>query len=201
MNGTLRGGSNRPKVHAAPTRFLTQRLIGERANRHHWRDLQILYGDAEVMKTLGDPPLPAAETRARLDTWLDHWDKHEFGHYILRLHSGEFLGMAMLERARIDTGEVVEVGYAIRPKYWNRGLTTEATKALLRIAFQTLRLTEVYGFTLPANIASRRVLEKSGLLYVRNFDYKDIWPSVLYRIDAAQWGARNLNRGGGLASE
>jgi RimJ/RimL family protein N-acetyltransferase len=176
---------------SAPNRFVTERLTGERVNPHHWRDLQILYADPQVMKTLGDPPLPIEETRARLDSWLDHWDKHGFGHYILRLRSGEFVGMVTLEMARIDTGETVEIGYALRPKYWNQGYATEAAKALLRIAFENVKLGEVYAFTLPANTASRRVMEKSGFVYQREFVYKEIWPSVLYRITAAQWSARS----------
>jgi RimJ/RimL family protein N-acetyltransferase len=55
-----------------------------------------------------------------------------------------------------------EVAYFIHSRYHGRGLASEIVSAALRLAFDELALPEVYAFTRPANVASRRVLQKSG---------------------------------------
>jgi hypothetical protein len=52
--------------------------------------------------------------------------------------------------------------------------TTEGTRALVRYAFEPLRLNALVSFTVPANIRSRRVMEKIGMIYdpVEDFDHR-----------------------------
>jgi hypothetical protein len=52
--------------------------------------------------------------------------------------------------------------------------------ASLDLAFGPLGLGSVVAYTLPHNIASRRVMEKLGLGYEREVVYADL-PHVLYR--------------------
>jgi RimJ/RimL family protein N-acetyltransferase len=76
---------------------------------------------------------------------------------------------------------VVELGYAIVAERWGEGLATELGAAAIEIGFRDLDLEEIVAFTLPNNVASRRVMEKLGFAYERNF----LWKSkdhVLYRI-------------------
>lgn len=55
--------------------------------------------------------------------------------------------------------------------------------SLLKHGLGELRLPSVVGFTLVDNAGSRRVLEKSGLVYERAFEHAGL-PHVLYRIRA-----------------
>ncbi len=48
-------------------------------------------------------------------------------------------------------------------------MATEGVRALLRHAFTTARIEEVYADTMAVNLASRRVLEKAGLRLIRIF--------------------------------
>jgi RimJ/RimL family protein N-acetyltransferase len=57
----------------------------------------------------------------------------------------------------------VEIGWRLASEYWNRGLATEGALAALRYAFDELRLSEVVALTVPANLPSRRVMEKIGM--------------------------------------
>ena len=54
------------------------------------------------------------------------------------------------------------VGYNLLPEFWNKGYATEITKELLKYAFVTLSLERVEALALQVNIASCKVLEKSG---------------------------------------
>lgn len=75
----------------------------------------------------------------------------------------------------------MELGYAIVAERWGRGLATELGEAAVAIGFRDLDLEEVVAFTLPHNHASRRVMEKLGFAYEREFVWKGL-DHVLYRI-------------------
>jgi RimJ/RimL family protein N-acetyltransferase len=55
----------------------------------------------------------------------------------------------------------VEIGYRLHPDYWNRGLITEAARAVRDHAFADLKLPRVISLIHPENIPSRRVAEKN----------------------------------------
>jgi [ribosomal protein S5]-alanine N-acetyltransferase len=57
----------------------------------------------------------------------------------------------------------IEIGYRLHPDYWNRGLATEAARAVRRYAFEVLKLERVISLIHPENHASRRVTEKTGM--------------------------------------
>jgi RimJ/RimL family protein N-acetyltransferase len=58
----------------------------------------------------------------------------------------------------------VEIGWRLLPHYWNKGLATEAARKILDHSASVLGLKEVVAFTVPANIPSRRVMEKIGMV-------------------------------------
>jgi RimJ/RimL family protein N-acetyltransferase len=56
-----------------------------------------------------------------------------------------------------------ELGFAIGRQYWNQGLTTEAVAAVLKFGFDELELNRIEAYCKVVNLASARVLEKSGM--------------------------------------
>ena len=61
--------------------------------------------------------------------------------------------------------ETREMGYELHPDYWNRGLVTEALRAVLNFAFSTESPAHVHrmeAIVIPETIPSIRVLEKLG---------------------------------------
>ncbi len=74
---------------------------------------------------------------------------------------------------------MVEVAWAIVPKRWGQGLATELALASVEVAFDWLGLAELIAFTLPGNLASRRVMEKAGFAYEREIEHAGL-PHVLY---------------------
>jgi len=55
-----------------------------------------------------------------------------------------------------------EHGYDVSRPYWRQGIASEAARAVLRFAFEALRLHRVEAFPTLDNIASVRLLEKLG---------------------------------------
>ncbi|MDK9698743.1 MAG: GNAT family N-acetyltransferase [bacterium] len=59
----------------------------------------------------------------------------------------------------------VEIGYVIAKPYWGRGIMTEAVKTVLTFCFETMGLNRVDACCFDGNIASERVILKSGMKY------------------------------------
>jgi ribosomal-protein-alanine N-acetyltransferase len=100
-----------------------------------------------------------------------------------------FVGLA-IPRFEAHFTPCVEVGWRLAAEHWNRGYTTEGAQAVLQFAFGSLQLKEIVAYTVPANIASRRVMEKIGMRHngTEDFDHPVLAPGhplrrhVLYRI-------------------
>ena len=58
-----------------------------------------------------------------------------------------------------------ELGYALSPAFWGRGLMPEAAAELLRYAFAELGLAAVWCSHYTDNLQSRRVIEKCGFSF------------------------------------
>jgi ribosomal-protein-alanine N-acetyltransferase len=127
------------------------------------------------------------ETAEMLGLALAHWDCHGFGWWMLREpETRELVGRGGLRRLQVGGREEIEIGYALLPGYWGRGLATEVARTSARVGFETLRCTELVAFATPSNRASRRVMEKTGLRYERDIVYAEL-PHVLYRLRATEW--------------
>jgi RimJ/RimL family protein N-acetyltransferase len=89
-----------------------------------------------------------------------------------------FLGWFSLRpAASVGLSGGLELGYRLLPAYWGRGYASEGARALVELAFTELRAERVVATTMTVNMASRRVLEKAGLVLVRTFFAE--WPEYL----------------------
>lgn len=59
-----------------------------------------------------------------------------------------------------------EIGYALSPAFWGRGLMPEVVQELIRYGFQEMGLHEIWCTHYEENHRSRRVIEKCGFSYV-----------------------------------
>jgi ribosomal-protein-alanine N-acetyltransferase len=115
---------------------------------------------------------------------IDHWERYGFGPWILRDRAtGAMVGRGGLARTHVAGRDEVEVQWAIVPERWGEGLATELARAATEVAFTDVKLTEIVAFTLPDNIASRRVMEKAGFVYEQETEYAGLL-HVLYRLRA-----------------
>src|SRR5262245_46409646 len=167
--------------------FTTARLAATRRSAADYDDLRRLHQDPRAMATLSadGQPLAAEQTRASLDKSLAHWEEHGFGIWTFRdLADGAFVGYCGLHRVVVEGRAEVELLYALLPAYWGRGLASEMAAAVLAIGFERLGLADVVAYTLTTNRASRRVIEKAGFSYEREFVHVGL-PHVLYRLNVS----------------
>lgn len=96
-------------------------------------------------------------------------DVSPFGMYeIVEIETMAVVGGIGFHRPPDRTG-TVEIGYGVVPSRWDRGFGTEAVEEAVELA-QRHGAGKVVARTLPANVASRRVLEKSGFHFCEILD-------------------------------
>jgi ribosomal-protein-alanine N-acetyltransferase len=162
-------------------RMETERLLGERLREEHFAYHRAMDTDRDVMATLGGVR-SENETWAILRSGLDHWKRNGFGPWVFHAReTGETVGGAALRRVEIEGRPEVELGYRVAAASWGRGIATEMASALVAVARDRLGLREIVAFTLPSNLASRRVMEKVGFTYERDIEWAAL-PHVLYRL-------------------
>jgi len=150
------------------TRAMTFRVEGERVVVQPWpsSDLATLRGlaaDPRVMRHIGDgSPWTEAQLQAFLERQATSLARDGFclGAIVLRA-TGEAVGLSGMQRLG-TTGEV-EIGWWLAPERWRRGLASEAGAAVMRYAFETLRLPRVTAIADPDNEASLRVMQRLGM--------------------------------------
>ena len=82
--------------------------------------------------------------------------------------------------------EDVEIGYRLDPDYWNRGLITEAARAVRDHGFCNRKLSRVISLVHPENVPSRRVAEKNGMRAEKEITFRG-FPTLVYAMTREDW--------------
>ncbi|QDU12039.1 GNAT family N-acetyltransferase [Gimesia aquarii] len=124
-----------------------------------------------------------------------HFEEHGFGLWAVEVKKTSqfagFIGLAV-PQFTADFTPCVEVGWRLAVPFWNQGYATEGARVALEFGFTQCKLSEIFSFTVPANLASRRVMEKIGMSYLCDFDHpalleKDpLRQHVLYHITSKE---------------
>lgn len=143
-------------------------------------DLYEMDADPEVQKYTGDVlPTSVEDIFERIINYADY-KKYGYGRWTTVLKdTNEVIGWCGLKYLQ-DIQET-DIGYRWKPKYWNKGYATEASKACLKYGFDQLELEQIVAQVLPENKASIRVLEKIGMNYWKQLNTEEN-PGLFYRI-------------------
>ena len=179
----------------------TERLVLRRFTEDDADDLFDLDGDPEVTRFItGGRPTPRDVILAdTLPRFLRSYELFEgFGVWAaVERSTGDFIGWFEFHPPLGRGPEEAELGYRLRRSAWGKGYATEGSRALIRRGFTELGARRVVAETMAVNAASRRVMEKAGLTYVRTFHQE--WPwrvegeehgDVEYALTKAAWDRR-----------
>ena len=127
--------------------------------------------------------------------------QRDFGHtlwLVERKSDGELLGFCGLKPVNAEgthmTGEF-EVGWRLRESAWGQGIAKEAAIAALDLAFGRFEAPHVVALTVEGNSGSWGLMQRLGMTRRPDLDYHDprfgpeLNPTIVYRIDAADWRA------------
>ena len=175
----------------------TKRLILRPWKKEDLELLSRLNTDPHTMEFLFTP-LTREESSARLEIYTKHIQDHGWGLWAVSVPNvSDFIGWIGLWPIGFDAHftPAIEVGWRLLPEFWGQGYATEGAEASLRYGFDILRLGQIVSITVPANIRSKRVIEKLGM----HTDSKDDFDHpklpedhklrrhVLYRLKKNEW--------------
>lgn len=151
----------------APTVDPVLRLQGERIVLRdflpHDRDAFLALESDESMFTYMKFRIDRESAESVVLPWLlEEPDLEPRLRYNLVVEEAEgFCGWAGIDR--LEDEDSGQFGWYLRSDRWGRGYATEATRLLLDFGFSVLHRATMWATADPENLASIRVLEKSGL--------------------------------------
>ena len=132
-----------------------------------------LDADPDVMRFItGGVPTPREKIESEfLPAFLGYYRRYPgYGFWAaIERSTGDFLGWFHFRPPPGAAEDHAELGYRLRKSAWGRGYATEGSRALIRRGFTEFGVQIVTAEAMPANAASRRVMEKAGLTLVRTF--------------------------------
>jgi RimJ/RimL family protein N-acetyltransferase len=155
-----------------------------------------LNADAEVMRHF-PKPLPRAESNAFVARIGDRWREDGIGLAVAeRKADGAFVGMVGLSRVRFAPMQgAVEIGWRLARVHWGQGYATEAARGWLGHGFGVMGLKEIIAYTVPANLASQRVMARLGMRRDPGRDFElpalpeghALRPHLVFALGRGEW--------------
>jgi RimJ/RimL family protein N-acetyltransferase len=111
---------------------------------------------------------PAETEEAPVRERMAQWEKYASenpGFGVLTLETADnqhFVGYAVFRHLHFQPGNEVEIGYSIAPDFAGAGMATEAAKRLVQYGAEALGIRQFVAYTNQQNLASNRVLQKTG---------------------------------------
>ena len=96
--------------------------------------------------------------------------------------SGQFIGLCGLTEKEIEGQSEIDLGYFFLPSFWGKGYATEAARRVVEYALSGLQLGSIVAVIDPANVASKAVALKLGMVLEREALRSDGVIRQVYRL-------------------
>jgi [ribosomal protein S5]-alanine N-acetyltransferase len=124
-----------------------------------------ILSSAEVSRYLGRHPLTKYdEVMLRVNTYRKTFEEQTgIAWMIIDRAEGQLIGTCVLWKLD-PTHYRAELGYILAPQWWGQGIIPEVASAVVSFGFTQIGLHSMEAHIAPANVGSRRVLEKLGFV-------------------------------------
>lgn len=142
-----------------------------------------LCADPMVMKFLNatGSPISRADAWRQIAVYLGHWELRGFGTWAVEERAtGEFVGRVGLHYP--EGWPDRELGWTIATRFWGKGYASEAARAAIAHAFDTLGWTHLVSLIHPDNHRSARLTERLGYHIAGTADVVGLHLKM-YRLD------------------
>lgn len=145
--------------------FTTEHFIIRQCTMADAQDIVVFWNDPEVMKYIGDGTWSGgiAVVNDLLKKYIDAYQKHpSLGDWaVVDKQTNSVIGEASLEPT--SNNNEFEAGYVLRKDYWGKGFATEILRGLIAYGFSHAECRSIMAITMPANLASIKVMEKCDM--------------------------------------
>ena len=154
-----------------------------------------IYGDPEATRHLSFEPRSRADVARLVERLVRDPSVERRTEYCLAVGDragGDLIGVTRLALGEHRSGQV---GIALRPDRWGRGLGGEALDLLLSLGFDDLGLHRIWGARSPENEASARLMLAAGMaqegVIRHHVHVRGSWrDSVVHAILEPEWRER-----------
>ncbi len=139
-----------------------------------------LNSDPEVLKYLHEPPLTSIEQSQKIleEIILPQYHLYNLGRWAVQYkNTNEFVGWCGL-KYQIELDEI-DLGYRFMKEHWGKGIASETAITTVNYGFEKLALKTITGRAHIENIASQKVLLKTGLQFIKE-EVVDNCPVFIY---------------------
>ena len=168
----------------------TERLVLRRWRESDREPFAVMNANPVVMEHF--PSVQSAdESNEFVDRIEQHFEERGWGFWAVEVPGmAPFIGFVGISSLVLLGAPVVEIGWRLDKRYWNRGYATEAAQAALDYGFGAMDLDEIVAYTTNGNLPSRRVMVKLGMSYDAADDFVHtsipaahrLQPFVVYRL-------------------
>jgi ribosomal-protein-alanine N-acetyltransferase len=158
----------------------TERLILRDFALSDWGALNAFVSDATVTRYMHFASWDEDKRRQWLERMVQNAAaaKPNICEWALTLRAGATLIGWLFIGGDDDTSGERECGYALDPRFWGQGYMTEALRAALAYEFTMLGAHRIIAECEVENLASARVMQKSGMAFeeaLYNADFEGNW--------------------------
>ncbi|MBW0435282.1 GNAT family N-acetyltransferase [Leptospira yasudae] len=143
---------------------------------------------------------PALLTREDSEQFVEkmraHFEEFGFGLWIVETkQTREWVGFTGFLNVSFQASftPAVEIGWRLKPSFWDQGFASEAATACLKFGFARLQFPKVVSFTSILNVRSQAVMKRIGMKEVGVFQHPNLPAEhllskhVLYQAARSEW--------------
>ena len=169
----------------------TERLILRETTPEDAENMLRLHSNLEVQKYTGDEIITSLKVmKEKIIEKEAEYKRVGFGRWTTILKEGnQFVGWAGLKY--LEEFKQVDLGYRFLPQYWNKGIGTEASKAILKYGFEKLNLEEIIAVAIEENIGSIKIMQKIGMKFDKYAPYDPCGEDVVwYKLEKNEFQSK-----------
>jgi ribosomal-protein-alanine N-acetyltransferase len=138
-----------------------------------------LDSNPNVVKYLGNTPVKSIDECINLiQNVRNQYLKNGIGRFSVVLKDTDevigWAGIKFITEPENNQTNFYDLGYRLQEEHWGKGYATEATKAWLDHAFQTMKLPVLVASINVDNFNSNKIVQKFGFQLKSKFYYEDI---------------------------
>jgi RimJ/RimL family protein N-acetyltransferase len=167
--------------------LVTERLVLRRSRPEDAETISAYRSDPDVHRYQGWPRTDPEGVREEIEQMALRAPGEPGGWVQLSVEereTGQLVGDVGVSLADDEPG-VVKIGYTVAPAFQGRGYATEAIRALVAYALETLGAEVVRAYASAENVPSARVAEKVGMRLAERIERRsgsDVWFVVRYEL-------------------
>jgi ribosomal-protein-alanine N-acetyltransferase len=149
----------------------TKRIFMRKFTKEDIKEFYEIVKKQEVGEWLGiGKGMSFEEAEGYVNKIIKHWTIHNFGVWAVTNESNkEIIGHCGLRY--IDDTDDIEIIYLLDPKFWGKGLATEAGNVAVQYAFNSLKVDKLLARVRTNNSKSKNVINKLGFKFIGDREY------------------------------